>query len=259
MREEKAKLQPFCMHANLYFIGCEAVSVHLLDTEKGLVLIDTGYPDMRDLILGNIRKMGFDPKDICAIFHSHGHIDHYANTQELVRLSGATTYISAIDNDILNGTLDLSWAKELGLEPIAPFSCDVLLEDEQTFDFGNTAIRCVHTPGHTAGVMSFIVTLNDGRVAAMHGGIGLNSMKAEFLRAYGLSFECRRQFKEGLHRLAGERVDLVMGNHPNQAHTLQKMQARLSAGAEILDSTEWLDFLKKAERRIDKLMQEDPE
>ena len=107
--------------------------------------------------------------------------------------------------------------------------------------------------------MSFIVTLNDGRVAAMHGGIGLNSMKAEFLRAYGLSFDCRRQFKEGLHRLAGERVDLVMGNHPNQAHTLQKMQARLSAGAEILDSTEWLDFLKKAERRIDKLMQEDPE
>ena len=259
MSEVKEKLQPFCMHANLYFIGCEAVSVHLLDTEKGLVLIDTGYPDMRDLILGNIRKMGFDPKDICAIFHSHGHIDHYANTQELVRLSGATTYISAIDNDILNGTLDLSWAKELGLARIEPFSCDVLLEDGQVFDFGNTTIRCVHTPGHTAGVMSFIVTLSDGTVAAMHGGIGMNSMKADFLRAYGLSFACRQQFKEGLHRLASERVDLVMGNHPNQSHTLQKMQARLSAGAEILDSTEWLDFLKKAERRIDKLMQEDPE
>ena len=259
MSEVKEKLQPFCMHANLYFIGCEAVSVHLLDTQKGLVMIDTGYPNMRELIPENMQKLGFDLRDVCAIFHSHGHIDHYANTQEYAALSGATTYISAIDNEILKGTLDLSWAKELGLEPIAPFSCDVLLEDGQVFDFGNTTIRCVHTPGHTAGVMSFIVTLSDGTVAAMHGGIGMNSMKADFLRAYGLSFACRQQFKEGLHRLASERVDLVMGNHPNQTHTLEKMQARLHDGAEILDPTEWHRFLARVERRIDKLIQDDPE
>lgn len=257
MHEVTEKLHPFRMHANLYFIGSEAVSVHLLDTPRGLVLIDTGYPNMRELILSNIQKMGFDPKHICAIFHSHGHIDHYGNTQALVALSGATTYISAIDNDILNGTLDLSWARELGLDPIPPFSCDVLLEDGQCFDFGSTTVRCIHTPGHTAGVMSFIVTLSDGTVAAMHGGIGMNSMKADFLRRYGLSFDCRQQFKQGLHRLAAEHVDLVMGNHPNQSNTISKMQALMRGERDVLDPTEWHRFLNKAERRIDKLMRED--
>ena len=83
-------LQPFRMHANLYFVGSEKVSVHLLDTSEGLVLIDTGYPEMHDLILENIRAMGFAPEKLRAIFHTHGHIDHYGNTRELVALSGAS-------------------------------------------------------------------------------------------------------------------------------------------------------------------------
>ena len=52
------------------------------------------------------------------------------------------------------------------------------------------------------------------------------------------------------------------GKHPRVTdipHTLEKMQARLHDGAEILDPTEWHRFLARVERRIDKLMQEDPE
>ncbi len=171
MEENKQiKLEAFKLHSNVYFIGSEAVSVHLIDTECGLVLIDTGYPNMGELILSNIKKLGFDPKNITAIFHSHGHIDHFGNTEMLAELSGAKTYISRIDNDIVNGTYDLSWAKELRLARLPFFSCDVLVEDGDTFNFGNTTVRCVHTPGHTDGVMSFIITLADGKIAAMHGG-----------------------------------------------------------------------------------------
>ena len=55
-----------------------------------------------------------------AIFHSHGHIDHFGCTQRFQELSGAKTYISRIDNDIVNGRYDLSWAKELAYERL-PF------------------------------------------------------------------------------------------------------------------------------------------
>ena len=75
-------------------------------------MIDTGYPDMYDQILDSMNCLGLDPKDICAIFHSHGHIDHYGCTERFKARSGAKTYISRIDNDIVNGTYDLSWAKE---------------------------------------------------------------------------------------------------------------------------------------------------
>lgn len=257
MSYDATKLQAFRMHENLYFIGNEQVSVHLLDTPEGLVLIDTGYPSMKELILNNIEKLGFSPKNICAIFHSHGHIDHYGTTRDLVALSGAKTYISRIDNDIVNGTLDLSWAKEIKLEPIPPFSCDVLMEDGDSFDFGNTKIRCVHTPGHTEGVMSFIITLNDGTIAAMHGGAGMNSMRSEFLKQYGLSFECRAKFKESLQKLSKEKVDLVLGNHPEQNNTLAKMLKVFRGEGNILDQGEWALLLKKLEKNINHLMESD--
>ncbi len=258
--KQEIKLQAFEMHKNLYFIGSEAVSVHLINTEQGLVLIDTGYPNMYDLILDNIKKMGFAPKDICAIFHTHGHIDHFGTTQKLVNLSGAKTYISRIDNDIVNGNLDLSWAKEVGLERLPYFNCDILIEDGDIFSFGNTQIRCVHTPGHTEGVMSFIITLeNEGKntVAAMHGGIGTNSMSAEFLTKYGLSFDCRDKFKEGLKRLSSENVDLVLGNHPEQSNTKRKMIRVMNGETDLTDKGEWQRFLDSAEKRINALLEKE--
>lgn len=259
MNTENVRLQPFRMHGNLYFIGNEEVSVHLIDTDKGLVLIDSGYPHMYGLIVDNIKKMGFDPENICAILHSHGHIDHYGTARELTALSGAKTYISRIDNAIVNGTYDLSWAVELGLERIPPFDCDVLMEDGDTFDFGNTTVRCVLSPGHTDGVMSFIVTLDDGCVAAMHGGAGMNSMRGDFLRRYGLSFDCRRKFKEALERLLAEKVDLVLGNHPEQNDTKGKMLKVLAGDGEILDREEWRRLLESLKADIDRLSEKDPE
>ena len=256
------KLQAFKMCENLYFIGSEAVSVHLIDTEEGLVLIDAGYPDMYDLIVDNIKKVGFDPKDICAIFHSHGHIDHFGCTERLVALSGAKTYISRIDNDIVNGKLDLSWAKELGLETLPFFDCDVLIEDGDVFTFGNVQIRCVLTTGHTEGVMSFFITLeNEGKkiVAAMHGGIGTNSMAADFLNAYGLSFDCRDKFRAGLKKLALEDVDIVLGNHPQQSHTEEKMVRVLNGETDITDKDEWKRFLIYAESRLDERLKKEAE
>lgn len=254
---EKSDITPFRMFGELYFVGSSAVSVHIINTQKGLVMIDTGYPNMYEQIKDSIEALGFDPRDICAIFHSHGHIDHYGCTQKFKKLSNATTYISKIDNDIVNGTYDLSWAKELNLERIPSFNCDTLIEDGDSFDFGDVTIRCVLTPGHTAGTLSFFITLNDGErsaVAAMHGGIGLNSMEADFLREYGLPQECREVFRQGLHRLASEHVDLVLGNHPEQNGTKLKQQALLSGSKTLLNPEEWQCFLTSCEASLDNML-----
>ena len=160
-------------------------------------------------------------------------------------------FSSRIDNDIVNGKLDLSWARELKLERLPYFDCDVLVEDGDVFAFGDISIRCVLTPGHTDGVLSFFITMGEeGIVAAMHGGIGFNSMSAAFLDDYDLSYGCRGQFLEGLHRLKKERVDLVLGNHPNQTGTLQKLNQLRQGARSILDENQWQDFLQKTEQRF---------
>lgn len=252
----KSDIMPFKMYGNLYFVGSSRVSVHLIDTGSGLIMIDTGYPDMYEQIIDSIEFLGFAPEDICAIFHSHGHIDHFGCTREFKKLSGAKTYISRIDNDIVNGTYDLSWARELGMEPLELFDCDVLVEDGDTFTIGDTTVRCVLTPGHTDGVLSFFINIENGDksvIAAMHGGVGRNSMQAEFLNRYNLSFDCREKFRAGLHKLASEHVDLVMGNHPNQNDTEGKLQKTL-AGECVLDCEEWKSFLALNEKKLDEMI-----
>ena len=250
-------IQPHRIHENLYFIGSSKVSVHLLDTEDGLVLIDTGYPEMLEQILCSMDVLGFSPKNICALFHTHGHIDHIGCTQRLKALSGAKTYISRMDNAIVDGTLDLSWSRELGYGPLSPtFDCDVLVEDGDVFTFGKTSLRCLLTPGHTDGVLSFFITLPDGTVAAMHGGGGMNTMNREFLTAYGRPFTCRDNFRAGLHRLAAEKVDYVLGDHPEQTGVTEKLK-KLQNGESVQDNTEWQQFLLMLEKRLDTMIAEE--
>lgn len=242
-------IQPFEMHKNIFFVGSERVSVHVFKTSAGLVMLDTGYPDMYEEILENMQRVGLDAKDICAIIHSHGHIDHFGCTTKLKALSGAKTYISRIDNEIANGTLNLSWAEETGY-PYTPFDCDVLVDDGDSFTFGDVTIRCRLTPGHTDGTLSFFITMQDGIIAAMHGGVGKNTMTKAFLEKYNLSASCMDVFREGLHALKDEHVDLVLGNHAPQNDTEGKLK-KVLAGKSVLDKTEWVRFLEAQEAALD--------
>ena len=257
-KDNRAPIAPFRLWNNIYFVGSCAVSVHLIDTGSGLMLIDTGFPFMRDTIVDGIRAMGFDPGDIRIILHSHGHYDHYANTLYLKSLSGATTCISRIDNEIGNGHRDLSLATEAGYERFAPFDCDRLLDDGDVVALGNTRVRCRLAPGHTEGVLAFFIETG-GLIAAMHGGVGLNSMKPGFLRKYGLPLDLPERFRQGLHALADEKVDIVLGNHPEQTHTTDKRQRQL-AGDEraFIDPGEWQRFLIERERMLDDMLANEP-
>lgn len=251
-------IAPFRMAKGLYFIGGREVSVHMLDTGAGLMLIDTGYPHMFERILRNIRALGFDPADIRAIVHSHGHYDHYGCTQRLKEMSGAATYISRIDSEIVNGTLNLSWADELGHARLPALDCDVLLEDGDVVSLGDVSLRCILTPGHTAGTLSFLFDIRDGGrryTAAMHGGTGVNSMERAFLERHGLSEDCRELFRKGLHSLARLHVDIVLGNHPDQNDTEAKFARVLGGEADAcIDPGEWPRFLRSCEGRLDAMI-----
>lgn len=255
----KSDIKAFNMFGNLYFVGSSRVCVHIIKTEKGLVMIDTGYPDMYEQILDSMAEFGFKPEDICAIFHSHGHIDHFGATERLKALSGAKTYVGRIDNDILNGTYDLSWAKELGLERMPFFNCDILVDDGDVFVFGKTKIKALHTPGHTQGTMSYFVNVEDGKnsiIAGMHGGVGMNSLSRKFLTDYNLPLELRDEFRKGLHRLANEHVDLHMGNHAGHNDTQGKCE-RVLAGESIVNPDDWSEFLVRTEKRLDDLLEKE--
>lgn len=43
--------KPFRMYGNIYYVGSAKYSVHLINTEAGLVLIDTGVPSFQSVIV----------------------------------------------------------------------------------------------------------------------------------------------------------------------------------------------------------------
>lgn len=222
----------FCIFGNLYFVGTKPASSHLIDTGAGLILLDTGYQHSLYLLLHKIWKLGFSPYDIQYILHTHGHIDHFGATRALVELTGAKTVIGRPDRDYANGTLDLSYAKELNMEFNETFEPDILLDDGDVLSLGNTQIRCVATPGHTPGAMSYFFDVTDGTEiyrAGLHGGMGINTLSGEFLKKYSLPFSLREDFCNSMLRLNEEKVEIFLGNHMQHNHTTEKYQ-RLCSG-----------------------------
>ena len=62
-------MEPFKIMGNLYFVGCYSASSHLIDTNDGLILIDSGYPQSLYMLIDSIYKLGFSPYDIKYIIH----------------------------------------------------------------------------------------------------------------------------------------------------------------------------------------------
>ena len=239
-------VKPFKIFGNLYFIGTEPASTHLIDTGDGLILLDTGYQHSMYLVLNNIWELGFSPYDIKYLIHTHGHIDHFGATRAFVELTGAKTFIGRPDEDYANGKLDLSYAKELGMEFKETFEPDILIDDGDVIWLGNTEIKCVATPGHTPGAMSYFFNVTDGTEtyrAGLHGGMGINTLSSEFLNQYALPFSLRDDFRNSMLRLNQEKVDIFLGNHMQHNHTLAKANMLKDGNPHaFINPKEWQDY-----------------
>lgn len=246
---------PFRMFGNLYFVGNRRVSSHLIDTGDGLILIDTTFPQTAYLLLESVRRLGFDPDDIVYILHTHAHYDHIGGTRALVGLTGAKTCLGKDDVELLEKKPELTWAPEYGLVFHEAFAVDGVLEDGERISLGSTTVECLHTPGHTAGCYSFFFNVDfrgDEFIAGVYGGIGLATLKKEYLHRYGLAPERRKQFMQSLVRLKEKPVDVFLGAHPEHNQTFAK--SKITADRDnphlnpYVDSEAWRRFLEKREK-----------
>ena len=232
------KVAPFRMIGNLYFVGTKEASSHLIDTGDGLILIDTGYQSCADMIVESMQTLGFDIKDVKIILHSHGHYDHTAATAKLLTLAPqAKTYLSFHDIRYIRG-----------------FTPDYDICDGDIIKLGNTEIECLFTPGHTEGSVSFFMDVEeDGQTyrAAMFGGSGTNQLKKNFMNDWKVPYLCRGLFFDSTERLMKIKVDVMIGNHTWQNHTLEKGEMMKTATVNpFIDPLEWGAYLQKLHDRL---------
>ena len=259
---EKYYVKPFRIWANLWFVGNADVGAYLLDTEDGLVLIDTTYPTSQALMIQSIWEAGFDPGKIRHIFHTHGHFDHIGTTAFLKSLSGAKTYLGEGDAAMFREQPELMLAKEAGPAYIEVFTPDVVVMDGDVFQFGSTEIRCVATPGHTMGVLTFFIRLHENgeeKTAALCGGIGINTLSRDFIEEFHVGFY-RELFVSSMHKIMFEHADIVLGNHTAQNDTLGKRERMLQdpeGPNPFIDPDEWTPFIRRALQNYENMVRDE--
>lgn len=155
------------------------VHAYLLDAPQGLTLIDAlGKADART-ILATMQRLGLSPQQLKHIILTHGHITHVKGAAALQRLSGARVYVSAAEQEIIEGRapsglttwvpqppwqvlpqqylLNLSyvlWQRGVKLAALVP--PPVKVDHALRSDGEQIGPVCAyHTPGHSPGSFSF--------------------------------------------------------------------------------------------------------
>ena len=105
-------------------------------------------------ILDYILKCGCE---LSAILLTHGHFDHIEGVRELRELTGAKIYIFNSENSFLSDkSLNLSESDD-DLTENGNNSADVLLNDGDVIKIGDFEVKVIHTPGHTAGSVCYMI------------------------------------------------------------------------------------------------------
>jgi metallo-beta-lactamase class B len=167
------KIAPFKVMDNLYYVGPGYVSVWLIPTSAGIILIDTAQEPYVDHVIDSIKKSGFDPKDIKYILLSHGHLDHVGGAARLQELSGARVAALAEDWDMIE-KLGVTPGRNGSAPPRMP-KRDMVLKEGDTLTLGSETLKFYKHPGHTAGSLSAEFTVFDNGTphkAFMFGGPG---------------------------------------------------------------------------------------
>ena len=241
----QTQVKPFRMIGNIYYIGTDKFSCHMIDTGEGLILIDTGAEENAPMIVDSLSQLGYDVADVKYIVHSHGHFDHSHATAELVRLSGAKTWLHKEDVRYLDGK----------------FVPDHYIENGDVLTLGNTKMEFVHAPGHTVGTVAIFFDVEEnGKTyrAGMFGGAGINQLKRRYLKDRQLSYFQRVMFFETLEMLKQYRVEVPLGNHPYHTKTLQK--AALAETAEtnpFIDPQWWVPFMDTLGEKLREILREE--
>jgi len=139
---------------NLYFVGGKLHSSWARTTKEGIILIDTIYPyNSEELVIGGMKKLGLDPKNIKYVLISHAHADH---------IGGAEMLQTRYKARVVMGGPDWDWVEKYPnrYKTMAP-KRDIVATDGMKITLGGTTVTIWLTPGHTPGTMSYTFTVLD--------------------------------------------------------------------------------------------------
>jgi glyoxylase-like metal-dependent hydrolase (beta-lactamase superfamily II) len=135
------------------------VNVYLIDGGSEFLLIDIGYLDTVNEIVDLIREMDFNLSTCKMLIATHADADHIqglARAKELLRTKVAAHPLSVEPLETGDQIMTYASIKAQGIDlPMPPCKIDSLLNEGDIITVGSLKLAVWHTPGHTAGQVSF--------------------------------------------------------------------------------------------------------
>jgi metallo-beta-lactamase class B len=151
--------KPFPPHhiaGNLYYVGSEELASYLIDTPKGLILINSSFEENVPLIKNSVEQLGFRFADIKILLISHAHNDHCAGAALVKKLTGAQYFVMDADVPVVEsgGKEDFQYGAQPEMR-FPPVKVDRVLHDGDKVTLGGTVLTAHLTAGHTKGTTTW--------------------------------------------------------------------------------------------------------
>ena len=226
---------PFRIWGNTSFVGVEGLSVAVIDTGEGLILLDGALPQSVPRIAENLRTLGLDVRRVKWILNSHAHFDHAGGIAALQRLSGARVAASADGAKALRAggmtpeDPQAAYGAHFGYPKVKKVEA---VADGQRITLGKVVVTAHHTPGHTPGGVTWTWRSCEGeRCVDVVYGESLTAVSADGFR-YGAKAGRVEQFRASIAKVRALPCDVLIPTHPSAGRLFAQAEASVREGRE---------------------------
>ena len=246
------RIAPHC-----WYVGESWVGVVLIESNNGIIMIDSGIRSQMWQVFECVRKLGYDPeKDIKLCLLSHAHLDHCSGMALLQHYSHPVMYMSPFEVDWLADNSHYSHYPS-DIDQFIPFDVDKLYDYKTPIEWGGFTFHVRHTPGHTPGTSSFFFddTDEDGTVyhVGLHGGMGLNTLVDAYFTDAESAAAARNGYRAMMEDLMQIPVDITISNHAPNFELLERACADHNDFHPFVDPQYWAKHIQRALHALDKL------
>jgi glyoxylase-like metal-dependent hydrolase (beta-lactamase superfamily II) len=189
------------------------VHAYLVVTDDGVVFVDTGLPGraakIEEALTGAKKVVG----DVKTILLTHWHTDHTGGVAGLQERSGARVVAHQLDAPVIDGSQAPKRTFMMRLtKPITgsakPVPVDEVIEADGPISV--PGFRAIHTPGHTAGHVSYLFDREGGLLFV---GDAAGNSKSGLRHLPGPVTTDPAAARESVGRLAGLDFDVAVFGH----------------------------------------------
>lgn len=220
---------PAKIHGKSWYVGTCGITVVLVETSAGLVLIDTGPEDAAPHVLANIKALGFDPRQIKWLLMTHEHFDHVGGMAAIQKASGARLAVSpgaATAMRTGKAVPEDPQAALLAKYPMAPARVDRVLRSGGSLTLGGAQFTMHANPTHSPGSASWTwQSCENGKCLTIAYADSISTISSDDYR-FTQHPERIEGARTGLRVIEALPCDLLLTPHPVSSNLLERLSGK---------------------------------